>query len=60
MIIPAQLYEKYPPVNDDENDMLDLAADVEPTSRLGCQVKVTEDFENISIRLPKSVISQLL
>ncbi len=44
----------------DENDMLDLAADVEETSRLGCQVKVSENVEGVSIRLPKSVVSQLL
>ena len=59
MILPKRLYEKYPPVNDDENDMLDLAADVTSTSRLGCQVRVQEDFEGVSIELPKSVVSQL-
>ena len=60
VILPSSLYNKYPPVNDDENDMLDLAADVESTSRLGCQVRVTPDFEGVDIKLPKSVVSQLL
>ena len=60
MILPEKLFEKYPPVSDDENDMLDLAADVESSSRLGCQVKVTEDFDCMNIRLPKSVVSQLI
>jgi ferredoxin len=59
-VLPERLYEKFPPVSDDENDMLDLAADVEETSRLGCQVKVTKDFEGADIKLPKSVVSQLL
>jgi ferredoxin len=60
VILPEKLFEKYPPVSDDENDMLDLAADVESSSRLGCQVKVTEDFDGMNIRLPKSVVSQLI
>ena len=60
VILPGALYDKFPLVNDDENDMLDLAADVERTSRLGCQVKVTEDFAGCDIKLPKSVVSQLL
>lgn len=60
VILPVNLYQKYPPVNDDENDMLDLAADVTDSSRLGCQVRITEDFENADIMLPKSVVSQLL
>lgn len=59
MILSKDLYSKYPPVNDDENDMLDLAADVCATSRLGCQVRVTDDFEGTNIQLPKSVVSQL-
>ncbi len=60
VILPSTLYNKFPPANDDENDMLDLAADVESTSRLGCQVRVTVDFEGVDIKLPKSVVSQLL
>lgn len=60
VIIPKALYAKYSPVNEDENDMLDLAADVTATSRLGCQVKVSEDFEGVDIQLPKSVVSQLM
>jgi ferredoxin len=60
VILPTKLYSKFPPISDDENDMLDLAADVSDTSRLGCQVRITADFENEDIMLPKSVVSQLL
>jgi ferredoxin len=35
---------------EEEEDMLDLAFDVTDTSRLGCQVKVTEAFEGIKVR----------
>jgi len=60
VMLPETLYFKYPPVSDEESDMLDLAADVSDTSRLGCQVRITEEFENSNIMLPKSVVSQLL
>ena len=30
-------------ISDDENDILDKAFDVRPTSRLGCQARVAED-----------------
>ena len=60
VILPQELFGKLPVPSDDENDMLDLAADLEPTSRLGCQIRVTSDFEGIDIKLPKSVVSQLL
>lgn len=60
VILPSSLYSKLTPSNDEENDMLDLAADVQPTSRLGCQVRVTQDFDQVEIKLPESVVSQLL
>ena len=60
IILPSKLFNKFPSATDDENDMLDLAADVTGTSRLGCQVRITPEFENEDIMLPKSVVSQLL
>lgn len=60
VILPSTLFSILKAASDDENDMLDLAADVQPTSRLGCQVRVTEEFENVEIMLPESVVSQLL
>jgi ferredoxin len=60
VILPHDLYSKCPEPNDEENDMLDLAADVESSSRLGCQVKVSHEFEGVEVKLPKSVVSQLL
>ena len=37
-------------MEDDEIDMLDLAFEVTETSRLGCQIKVREDFAGIKVR----------
>ena len=35
-----------------EEDLLDLAYDLRPTSRLGCQVRVTKSMEGTRVELP--------
>ena len=40
--------------SDEEEDMLDTAYDVRPTSRLGCQVRLTEALDGLIIALPGS------
>jgi ferredoxin, 2Fe-2S len=37
-----------------EQSMLDFAADVEPTSRLSCQLKVTAEMDGLVVRMPKA------
>jgi len=37
-----------------EESMLDFANDVEPTSRLSCQIKVTAELDGLVVRLPAS------
>jgi 2Fe-2S ferredoxin len=38
----------------EEEDMLDLAPGVQPTSRLGCQIVLTDALDGLTVRLPKS------
>ncbi|CAE7843598.1 Fdx2 [Symbiodinium microadriaticum] len=52
VILPTQIYQKLPPKSMEEDDMLDLAQGVTETSRLGCQVIVTEDMEGMEIVVP--------
>lgn len=35
--------------------MLDLAYDLADTSRLGCQVILTEDMDNLEVNVPATV-----
>jgi ferredoxin, 2Fe-2S len=35
-----------------ENDMLDFAFDVKPSSRLSCQIKVTADMDGLTVTTP--------
>lgn len=37
-----------------EESMLDFAEDVEPNSRLSCQIKVTDALDGLIVRLPES------
>jgi 2Fe-2S ferredoxin len=37
----------------EEEDMLDLAVGLQPTSRLGCQIMLSEDLDGLTVRLPE-------
>ena len=37
-----------------EESMLDFAENVEPNSRLSCQIKVTDELDGLIVRLPES------
>jgi ferredoxin, 2Fe-2S len=39
----------------EEEEMLDLAVGVQPTSRLACQIVLTDDLDGLTVRLPGSV-----
>jgi 2Fe-2S ferredoxin len=36
-----------------EEDMLDFAYDVQPTSRLSCQIKVTDELDGLVVKVPE-------
>lgn len=36
-----------------EEDMLDFATDVKPTSRLSCQIKITDALDGLVVRTPE-------
>ena len=56
---PAE-FEKLPKAIEDEEDTLELAVGLTATSRLGCQVVVTKSMDGAVIRLPKTVVNQML
>jgi len=45
--------EKVGPPSPMEEDMLDFAFDVRPTSRLSCQIKVTDELDGLIVRTPE-------
>ena len=40
------------PPSAEEEEMLDTAFEVKPTSRLSCQIKVTEALDGLIVRTP--------
>jgi 2Fe-2S ferredoxin len=40
------------PPSAEEEDMLDFAFEVKPTSRLSCQIKVTKELDGLVVRTP--------
>ena len=53
LIFDVDGFAKVGVASEDEMDMLDLAFNVEPTSRLGCQVKVSAEIDGITVRVPE-------
>ena len=52
VIVDAEDFGKLPPATDEEEDLLDLAAHATRTSRLACQIILTEDLESLDVRIP--------
>lgn len=53
VIVAPEWYEKLSPATEDEEDMLDLAFGLTHTSRLGCQIIITEDLDGLTVKLPE-------
>ena len=52
VIVEAQDFAKLPPATEEEEDLLDLAAHATRTSRLACQIILTEDMETLTVTVP--------
>lgn len=59
VIVDETWYDKLGEPSDDEEDMLDLAFGLTPTSRLGCQIVMSEDLDGLVVALPKEVNNML-
>jgi ferredoxin, 2Fe-2S len=54
VIVDAEWYDLLKDATEDEEDMLDLAFGLTATSRLGCQIIITEELDGLTVRLPSS------
>ena len=52
VIVDAEDYAKLPAASEEEEDLLDLAAHATRTSRLACQIILTEDLRSLNVRMP--------
>jgi ferredoxin, 2Fe-2S len=52
VIVDPEWFGKLAQPSEDEEDMLDLAFGLEKTSRLGCQIVMSEALDGLVVRLP--------
>ncbi|HTZ34497.1 MAG TPA: ferredoxin family 2Fe-2S iron-sulfur cluster binding protein [Stellaceae bacterium] len=52
VIVDPEWYDLLKEASEDEEDMLDLAFGLTATSRLGCQIIITEELDGLTVRLP--------
>ena len=52
VIVDAGYFAKLDEASEDEEDMLDLAFGLMPTSRLGCQIILSDELDGIRVALP--------
>ena len=52
VIVDKNFYEKLKNPSEDEEDMLDLAFGLTPTSRLGCQIVMNEELDGLTLIVP--------
>ncbi|KAJ8918046.1 hypothetical protein NQ315_011502 [Exocentrus adspersus] len=56
VILKQQDYDSLPDKpTDEEMDMLDLAYELTDTSRLGCQITLTEKLDGLEVRVPATI-----
>jgi 2Fe-2S ferredoxin len=54
VIVDPEWYELLKEASDDEEDMLDLAFGLTQTSRLGCQIIMSEELDGLTVKLPQA------
>lgn len=54
VIVDKKFYNLLPPASEAEEDMLDLAFGLTHTSRLGCQIMITDELDGLTVTLPSA------
>ena len=54
VIVAAEWFSKLKPAAEEEEDMLDVAFGLQKTSRLGCQIVISEALDGLTVTLPPS------
>jgi ferredoxin len=52
VIVAAEDFDRLPPASEEEDDLLDLAWRVTRTSRLACQITLTEELGSLTVKMP--------
>ena len=60
VIVSDEWFDKLIPASEEEEDMLDLAPGLTSTSRLGCQINMTDDLDGLVVHLPEGTYNLLV
>lgn len=52
VLVAPEWFDRLPEASEEEEDMLDLAAGVQRTSRLSCQIVLGEDLDGLTVTIP--------
>ena len=52
VVVAKEDFGRLPPASEEEDDLLDLAWQVRPTSRLACQINLTEELGTLTVQMP--------
>jgi 2Fe-2S ferredoxin len=52
VVLEEDFFNKLEAPSEDEEDMLDLAFGLTPTSRLGCQIIMTKELDGLTVKVP--------
>ena len=52
VVVAAEWYDRLPETTEEEEDLLDLAFGLEATSRLSCQIILTNDLDGLEVKIP--------
>lgn len=59
VIVDEAWFTRLPEPSEEEQDMLDLTYGLTPTSRLGCQIRLTKEMDGLTLRLPNETHNML-
>ena len=60
VVVDAKWYDELDEPTEEEEDMLDLAFALTHTSRLGCQIKITEELDGLTVTLPSATRNMMV
>jgi len=60
VVVEDKWFAKLDEASEEEEDMLDLAFGLTHTSRLGCQIKITDELDGLEVTIPSGTRNMLL
>ncbi|MFZ2869548.1 ferredoxin family 2Fe-2S iron-sulfur cluster binding protein [Zavarzinia sp.] len=60
VVIDPEFYATLPEASEEEEDMLDLAFGLTHTSRLGCQIIMSEELDGLIVSLPAATRNMMV